>query len=96
MTSLRNTLNEEIPRNKLEGGDKEEIRDAVQETSDWLEEISWHTGDPEIDSLVEGIGYSCSLSRSRFEELCMDYFRKFHGQVPIGWHPTCATRRAAG
>ena len=30
----RNTLNEEIPRDKLEGGDKEETRDAVQETSD--------------------------------------------------------------
>ena len=59
---------------KLEGGNKEEIKDAVQETSDWLEGISWHTGYPEIDSLVEGIGYSCSLSRARFEELCMDYF----------------------
>eukprot|EP00922_Rhytidocystis_sp_ex-Travisia-forbesii_P015236 GHVS01022745.1.p1 GENE.GHVS01022745.1~~GHVS01022745.1.p1 ORF type:complete len:688 (+),score=130.48 GHVS01022745.1:85-2064(+) len=29
----------------------------------------------EIDSLFEGIDYSVSLSRARFEELCMDYFR---------------------
>merc|ERR1712194_278566 len=28
----------------------------------------------EIDSLFEGIDYSCSLSRARFEELNMDYF----------------------
>ncbi|KAF4651607.1 70-kilodalton heat shock protein [Perkinsus chesapeaki] len=29
----------------------------------------------EIDSLFEGIDYNCTLSRARFEELCMDYFR---------------------
>merc|ERR1719240_1941499 len=29
----------------------------------------------EIDSLFDGIDYTCSLSRARFEELCMDYFR---------------------
>ena len=29
----------------------------------------------EIDSIFEGIHYSRSLSRSRLEELCMDYFR---------------------
>jgi len=29
----------------------------------------------EIDSLFDGIDYNCSLSRARFEELCMDYFR---------------------
>ncbi|XP_055389113.1 LOW QUALITY PROTEIN: heat shock 70 kDa protein-like [Condylostylus longicornis] len=29
----------------------------------------------EIDSLYEGIDYSATLSRARFEELCMDYFR---------------------
>merc|ERR1712195_127648 len=29
----------------------------------------------EIDSLFEGVDYSCSLSRARFEELCMDLFR---------------------
>lgn len=29
----------------------------------------------EIDSLHEGIDYSATLSRARFEELCMDYFR---------------------
>ena len=49
-------------------------------------------GYPVIDSLVEDI--TCSVSRARFEELCMDYF-VIHGQVSTGWHPTCATRRAA-
>jgi len=29
----------------------------------------------EIDSLHEGIDFSCNLTRARFEELCMDYFR---------------------
>ena len=29
----------------------------------------------EVDSLAEGMDYSCQLSRARFEELCMDYFR---------------------
>merc|ERR1711939_735910 len=29
----------------------------------------------EIDSLFDGIDYSCTLTRARFEELCMDYFR---------------------
>ena len=35
----------------------------------------------EIDSLVDGIDYSCQLSRARFEELCMDYFRSSLGPV---------------
>jgi len=35
----------------------------------------------EIDSLVGGINYSCSLSRARFEELNMDAFRKSIGLV---------------
>ena len=35
----------------------------------------------EIDSLVDGIDYSCALSRARFEELCMDYFRSSLGPV---------------
>lgn len=29
----------------------------------------------EIDSLAEGIDFSCTLSRAKFEELCMDYFK---------------------
>jgi len=29
----------------------------------------------EIDSLYDGVDFSCTLSRARFEELCMDYFR---------------------
>jgi L1 cell adhesion molecule like protein len=35
----------------------------------------------EIDSLFDGIDYTCSLSRARFEELCMDYFRSSMGPV---------------
>jgi L1 cell adhesion molecule like protein len=35
----------------------------------------------EIDSLFEGIDFSCSLSRARFEELNMDYFRNSMGPV---------------
>ena len=30
----------------------------------------------EIDSLFEGIDYTCSVTRARFEELCSDLFRK--------------------
>jgi len=29
----------------------------------------------EIDSLAEGIDFTCVLSRARFEDLCMDYFK---------------------
>merc|ERR1719387_722000 len=29
----------------------------------------------EIDSLFDGVDYNCNISRARFEELCMDYFR---------------------
>jgi heat shock 70kDa protein 1/2/6/8 len=29
----------------------------------------------EIDSLFEGIDYSCTLSRARFEEMNLNYFR---------------------
>merc|ERR1712188_7448 len=35
----------------------------------------------EIDSLFDGIDYNCNLSRARFEELCMDYFRNSMGPV---------------
>ena len=35
----------------------------------------------EVDSLMDGIDYSCSLSRARFEELNMDYFRNSMGPV---------------
>jgi len=35
----------------------------------------------EIDSLFEGIDYTCNLSRARFEELNMDYFRNSIGPV---------------
>ncbi|CAD7933476.1 unnamed protein product [Amoebophrya sp. A25] len=35
----------------------------------------------EIDSLFEGIDFSCTLSRARFEELNMDYFRNAMGPV---------------
>merc|ERR1712176_545928 len=35
----------------------------------------------EIDSLSDGIDFSCTLSRARFEELNMDYFRNSMGPV---------------
>merc|ERR1712166_828614 len=35
----------------------------------------------EIDSLFDGVDYSCSLSRARFEELNMDCFRNSMGPV---------------
>merc|ERR1719436_442726 len=35
----------------------------------------------EIDSLFDGIDYTCTLSRARFEELNMDYFRNSMGPV---------------
>eukprot|EP00391_Amoebophrya_sp_Ameob2_P010383 CAMPEP_0178988634 /NCGR_PEP_ID=MMETSP0795-20121207/3912_1 /TAXON_ID=88552 /ORGANISM="Amoebophrya sp., Strain Ameob2" /LENGTH=652 /DNA_ID=CAMNT_0020679915 /DNA_START=288 /DNA_END=2246 /DNA_ORIENTATION=- len=35
----------------------------------------------EIDSLFEGVDFSCTLSRARFEELNMDYFRNSMGPV---------------
>eukprot|EP00928_Gymnodinium_smaydae_P023364 TRINITY_DN19312_c1_g2_i1.p1 TRINITY_DN19312_c1_g2~~TRINITY_DN19312_c1_g2_i1.p1 ORF type:complete len:643 (-),score=167.23 TRINITY_DN19312_c1_g2_i1:199-2127(-) len=35
----------------------------------------------EIDSLYDGIDYQCTLSRARFEELNMDYFRSTMGPV---------------
>merc|ERR1711916_159543 len=35
----------------------------------------------EIDSLFEGIDFSCTITRARFEELNMDYFRNSMGPV---------------
>merc|ERR1712187_126711 len=35
--TMRNTLNEEKLKDKFEGGDKEKIEAAVQETLDWLD-----------------------------------------------------------
>jgi len=35
----------------------------------------------EIDSLAEVIDFSCSLSRAKFEELCMDYFK--NSMIPV-------------
>merc|ERR1719261_2362345 len=35
----------------------------------------------EIDSLYDGCDFTCNLSRARFEELCMDYFRNSMGPV---------------
>ena len=41
---MRNTLNEELLKDKLEGGDKEKIEAAVQEALDWLEENQLASG----------------------------------------------------
>merc|ERR1712091_940 len=35
----------------------------------------------EIDSLADGIDFSCTLSRAKFEELCMDYFK--NSMIPV-------------
>jgi len=35
----------------------------------------------EIDSLIDGIDFSCTLSRAKFEELCLDYFKNSMGPV---------------
>ena len=43
-------------KDKLESGDKEKSKAAVQETLGWLEATI------EIESLFEGTVYSCSLS----------------------------------
>ena len=40
----------------------------------------------EIDSRSDGNDYSCSLSRARFEELCMDYSRISMGPVEKRMH----------
>merc|ERR1719443_1091352 len=40
----------------------------------------------EIDSLFDGIEFSCTLSRARFEELNMDYFRNSLGPVEKAMH----------
>jgi molecular chaperone DnaK (HSP70) len=36
-----------------------------------------------IDSLFEGIGHSCSISRVRFEEPCMEEMNKFIVEVTM-------------
>merc|ERR1719316_656241 len=35
----------------------------------------------EIDSLAEGVDFSCTLTRAKFEELCMQYFKNSMGPV---------------
>eukprot|EP00746_Dinoflagellata_sp_MGD_P167949 gnl/MRDRNA2_/MRDRNA2_98973_c0_seq1.p1 gnl/MRDRNA2_/MRDRNA2_98973_c0~~gnl/MRDRNA2_/MRDRNA2_98973_c0_seq1.p1 ORF type:complete len:676 (+),score=170.54 gnl/MRDRNA2_/MRDRNA2_98973_c0_seq1:50-2077(+) len=35
----------------------------------------------EVDSLHEGVDFSCRISRAKFEELCMDYFK--NAMVPV-------------
>ena len=45
----------------------------------------------EIDSLYEGIDYYSFITRARFEELCMDQFRKC--MDPVSRRPPPAARR---
>ncbi|CAE8644213.1 unnamed protein product [Polarella glacialis] len=47
----------------------------------------------EIDSLFEGIDYSAHLSRARFEELNMDYFRSAMGPVEKVLHDSGIDKR---
>ena len=62
---MHNTMNEELLKDKLEGGDKEKTNAAVQEALDWLEGKQLaDQATNEIYSLFECIGYSCSLSRA--------------------------------
>jgi len=37
---------------------------------------SAHTAPIECDALAEGTDYNITISRAKFEELCMDLFRK--------------------
>jgi len=41
------------------------------------------TSDIEVDSLFEGIDFTLKLTRAKFEELCMSYFKKCMGPVEI-------------
>ena len=88
-------LNEVKPRDKLEGGDKEKIKAAVQKTLDWLEQNQLaEQATLEIDRFPRA-----SATRTR----CLDHAsRSCEWTLPqIPWAssnwmvPTCATRRAA-
>ena len=71
---MRNTPNEEEPKDNSKVATRKE-RGCSAETLEWLKENQLaERATIETDSLFEGIGYSCSLPRARFEELCMDYF----------------------
>ena len=61
---MHNTMNEELLKDKLEGGDKKKIDAAVQEALDWLE--GKQLADQATNEIYsfECIGYSCSLSRA--------------------------------
>merc|ERR1712178_507524 len=47
----------------------------------------------EIDSLYEGIDFSCTISRARFEELNMDYFRNSMGPVEKCLRDSCVDKK---
>merc|ERR1712119_224410 len=59
--TMRNTLNEEKLKDKFEGGDKEKIEKAVQDTLDWLdknqlaEKDDFETKQKEIEGVVNPI-----------------------------------------
>merc|ERR1719271_458633 len=48
----------------------------------------------EIDSLFDGMDYSCSISRARFEELCGDYFRNSLAPVEKGLRDSGIDKKA--
>ena len=71
---MRNTPNEEEPKDNSKVATRKE-RGCSAETLEWLKENQLaERATIETDSLLEGIGYSCSLPRARFEERCMDDF----------------------
>merc|ERR1712077_127217 len=59
--TMRNTLNEEKLKEKFEGGDKEKIEKAVQDTLDWLdknqlaEKDEFEAKQKEIEGIVNPI-----------------------------------------
>ena len=53
---------------------KRRLRTAVERAKRTLSQAT--QAFVEIDSLYEGVDFSVTITRARFEELCMDYFKK--------------------
>ena len=70
---MRNAPNEGKPKDKLEDGYNGKSSSAGDSGMAGGIQLA-EQATIETDSLFEGIGYSRSLSRARFRELCIDYF----------------------
>jgi heat shock protein 1/8 len=70
--------NEFKKKNKIDISDNKRairrLRTAAERAKRTLS--SGTTAAIEVDSLAEGIDFSCALSRARFESMCMDLFKK--------------------